>query len=82
MKLCLIPAPNGNLGDITLRALSTINEVDIIPAEDTRTSSKLLRQYNIAKKVLAHQQFIEPKTTESLVRQISERATMALISDG
>ena len=81
MKLYLIPTPIGNLEDITLRALRVLKEVDIILAEDTRTSSKLLRHYDIDKKVLAHHQFNEHKTTESLVRQISEGTTIALISD-
>jgi len=81
MKLYLIPTPIGNLEDITLRALRILKEVDIILAEDTRTSSKLLRHYDIDKKVLAHHQFNEHKMAESLVRQISEGTTMALISD-
>jgi 16S rRNA (cytidine1402-2'-O)-methyltransferase len=81
MKLYLIPTPIGNLEDITLRALRILKEVDMILAEDTRTSSKLLRHYEIDKKVLAHHQFNEHKTTESLVRQISAGTTMALISD-
>ncbi len=81
MKLFLIPTPIGNLEDITLRALRILKEVDLILAEDTRTSSKLLRHYEIDKKVLAHHQFNEHKTTENLVRQISEGTTMALISD-
>jgi len=81
MKLYLIPTPIGNLEDITLRALRILKEVDIILAEDTRTSSKLLRHYEIDKKVLAHHQFNEHKTAESLVRQIKEGTTMALISD-
>ena len=81
MKLYLIPTPIGNLEDITLRALRILKEVDIILAEDTRTSSKLLRHYEIDKKVLAHHQFNEHKMAESLVRQIKEGTTMALISD-
>jgi len=81
MKLYLIPTPIGNLEDITLRALRILKEVDIILAEDTRTSSKLLRHYDIDKKVLAHHQFNEHKMAESLVRQIKEGTTMALISD-
>jgi 16S rRNA (cytidine1402-2'-O)-methyltransferase len=81
MKLYLIPTPIGNLEDITLRALRILKEVDIILAEDTRTSSKLLKHYEIDKKVFAHHQFNEHKTTESLVRQISGGTTMALISD-
>jgi len=81
MKLYLIPTPIGNLEDITLRALRILKEVDIILAEDTRTSSKLLRHYEIDKKVLSHHQFNEHKMAESLVRQIKEGTTMALISD-
>ncbi len=81
MKLYLIPTPIGNLEDITLRALRILREVDIILAEDTRTSSKLLRHYDIDKKVLAHHQFNEHKMAESLIRQISQGTTMALISD-
>ncbi len=81
MKLYLVPTPIGNLEDITLRALRILKEVDLILAEDTRTSSKLLRHYEIDKKVLAHHQFNEHKTTESLVRQLQEGTTMALITD-
>ena len=81
MKLYLIPTPIGNLEDITLRALRILKEADLILAEDTRTSSKLLRHYEIDKKVLAHHQFNEHKTAESLVRQMQEGTTMALISD-
>jgi 16S rRNA (cytidine1402-2'-O)-methyltransferase len=81
MKLFLIPTPIGNLEDITLRALRILKEVDIILAEDTRTSSKLLRHYEIDKKVLAHHQFNEHKMAENLVRQIAQGTTMALISD-
>lgn len=81
MKLYLIPTPIGNLEDITLRALRILKEVDLILAEDTRTSSKLLRHYEIDKKVLAHHQFNEHKTAESLIRQMKEGTSMALISD-
>jgi len=81
MKLYLIPTPIGNLEDITLRALRMLREADIILAEDTRTSSKLLRHYGIEKKVLAHHLFNEHKTVESLVRQIAGGTIMALISD-
>jgi len=61
--------------------LRILKEVDIILAEDTRTSSKLLRHYDIDKKVLAHHQFNEHKTAENLVRQLLEGTSMALISD-
>jgi 16S rRNA (cytidine1402-2'-O)-methyltransferase len=81
MKLYLIPTPIGNLEDITLRALRILKEVDIILAEDTRTSSKLLRHYEIDKKVLAHHQFNEHKTAENLVNQLKQGTSMALITD-
>jgi 16S rRNA (cytidine1402-2'-O)-methyltransferase len=81
MKLWLVPTPIGNLEDITLRALRILREADLILAEDTRTSSKLLRHYEIDRRVIAHHQFNEHKTVESLVRQLSEGTVMALITD-
>lgn len=81
MKLYLVPTPIGNLEDITLRALRILKEVDLILAEDTRTSSKLLRHYEIDKKVVAYHQFNEHKTVDNLIRQIENGSTMALISD-
>ncbi len=80
-KLYLVPTPIGNLEDITFRALRILREVDLILAEDTRTSGKLLRHYDIDKKVFAHHQFNEHKTVENIVRQISGGQTLALITD-
>ena len=58
-KLYIIPTPIGNLEDITLRSLRILKEVDLILAEDTRTSSKLLRHYEISKPLLSHHKFNE-----------------------
>ncbi|HPT14813.1 MAG TPA: 16S rRNA (cytidine(1402)-2'-O)-methyltransferase [Bacteroidales bacterium] len=80
-KLYLVPTPIGNLEDITLRAIRVLKEVDIILAEDTRTSGNLLRHYEIDKKVMAHHQFNEHKTVESVVQRIAGGQTVALITD-
>jgi 16S rRNA (cytidine1402-2'-O)-methyltransferase len=80
-KLYLVPTPIGNLEDITLRALRTLKEVDIILAEDTRTSSKLLKHYEISKKLIAHHQHNEHKSLERIIESIQSGETMALISD-
>jgi 16S rRNA (cytidine1402-2'-O)-methyltransferase len=81
MKLYLVPTPIGNLEDITLRALRILREVDIILAEDTRNSGKLLKHYGIEKKVESYHMFNEHKVVESLVRQIGSGTTAALITD-
>lgn len=81
MKLYLVPTPIGNLEDITLRAIRILKEVDVILAEDTRTSGKLLKHYGIEKKVLAHHMFNEHKVVDGLVSQISSGQSTALITD-
>ena len=80
-KLYLVPTPIGNLEDITIRAIRILKEVDIILAEDTRTSGNLLRHYEIDKKVLPHHQFNEHKTLESVVERLSGGQSVALITD-
>ncbi|HYQ57986.1 MAG TPA: 16S rRNA (cytidine(1402)-2'-O)-methyltransferase [Draconibacterium sp.] len=80
-KLILVPTPIGNLQDITLRAVSVLKEADIILAEDTRVSSKLLKHLEIDKKLIAHHKFNEHKTTASIVSKIEQGNTVALISD-
>jgi 16S rRNA (cytidine1402-2'-O)-methyltransferase len=80
-KLYIVPTPIGNLEDITLRALRILKEVDVILAEDTRTSSKLLRHYDIDKKVFAHHQFNEHKTVDLLVGRMVAGETFAMITD-
>ena len=81
MKLYLIPTPIGNLEDITLRALRILKEVDVILAEDTRQTSKLLKHYEINKKLVAHNQHNEHKTLERIIDSIKSGEKMALVSD-
>jgi len=80
-KLYIIPTPIGNLEDITIRALRILKEVDVILAEDTRTSSKLLKHYEISKKLVAHHQYNEHKSLDRVIEYIKAGDTMALISD-
>jgi len=80
-KLILVPTPIGNLGDITLRAVSVLKEADIILAEDTRFSSRLMQHLEIDKKLWAHHKFNEHKAVGSLVSKIQEGNKVALISD-
>lgn len=79
--LYLVPTPIGNLKDITLRALEVLNAVQIILAEDTRTSGKLLQHYNINQKMLPFHQHNEHKMVDRLVEQLQSGVTMALITD-
>lgn len=80
-KLILVPTPIGNLQDITLRAISVLKEADLILAEDTRVSTKLLKHLEIEKRLVSHHKFNEHKTTASIVSQIEMGNTVALISD-
>jgi 16S rRNA (cytidine1402-2'-O)-methyltransferase len=79
--LYLVPTPIGNLKDITLRALEVLQQVDLILAEDTRTSSKLLQHYQVQKPVSPYHQHNEHKILQHLVDQLSAGKTMALITD-
>lgn len=81
MKLYLVPTPIGNLEDITLRALRILKEVDLILAEDTRTSSKLLKHYEVEKKMMAFHQFNEHKVLASIVQQLKDGMQLAMITD-
>ena len=80
-KLYLIPTPIGNLEDITLRALRLLKEVDIILAEDTRTSSKLLKHYDIHTPMQSYHLFNEHKVVDGWVQRIKGGTTVALITD-
>jgi len=80
-KLYLVPTPIGNLEDITLRAIRVLKEVDIILAEDTRTSGKLLKHFEISTPMQSHHMHNEHKTVEAIVRRIKNGETFALISD-
>lgn len=79
--LYLVPTPIGNLKDITLRALDVLNEVDVILAEDTRTSAHLLNHYNISKPVTPYHQHNEHKVLQHLIDQLLAGKKMALITD-
>ncbi|MER3497134.1 MAG: 16S rRNA (cytidine(1402)-2'-O)-methyltransferase [Chitinophagaceae bacterium] len=79
--LYIVPTPIGNLKDITLRAIDVLNEVDVILAEDTRTSSKLLNHYNIQKAVSSYHQHNEHKILQHLVDQLLGGKKMAVITD-
>lgn len=80
-KLYIVPTPIGNLDDMTLRAIKVLQAVDLILAEDTRTSSKLLHHFEIQKKVFSHHKFNEHKTVEHLAQRMAGGETIALISD-
>ncbi len=80
-KLYLVPTPIGNLEDITLRAINVLKSVDLILAEDTRTSKFLLKHYEIDKPLLSHHKFNEHKTSENIANRIKAGETVALISD-
>ncbi|MDT0555646.1 16S rRNA (cytidine(1402)-2'-O)-methyltransferase [Patiriisocius hiemis] len=80
-KLYLVPTPIGNLKDITLRAIEVLEAVDLILAEDTRTSGKLLKHFNITTQMHSHHMHNEHKTTETIVNRIKNGETIALISD-
>lgn len=80
-KLYIVPTPIGNLEDITLRALRILKEVDVILAEDTRQTSKLLKHYDFHKKLVAHHQHNEHKTLDRVIDAIKNGETIALVSD-
>lgn len=80
-KLILVPTPIGNLEDITLRALSVLKEADLILAEDTRTSGKLLKHYDIETPMRSYHMHNEHRTLHAWLEQIRQGNTIALISD-
>jgi 16S rRNA (cytidine1402-2'-O)-methyltransferase len=81
-KLFIVPTPVGNLEDITLRAIRVLKEADLILAEDTRQTQKLLNHFEIKKQLLSYHKFNEQKTVQSVVERIQSGATIALVSDG
>lgn len=81
ISLFLVPTPIGNLDDITLRAIKTLNEVDVILAEDTRTSGKLLKHHSISRPLQSYHIFNEHKAAEKLIERMMSGEKMALISD-
>jgi 16S rRNA (cytidine1402-2'-O)-methyltransferase len=79
--LYLVPSPIGNLADITFRGVEVLKTVDVILAEDTRTSSVLLNHYQIHKPIAPYHQHNEHKIVQHLVQQLLAGKTMALITD-
>lgn len=80
-KLYLIPTPVGNMEDITLRALRLLKEVDVILAEDTRTTAKLLKHYEIGTPLLSHHKFNEHQQVDRIAERIEKGENIALVSD-
>lgn len=80
-KLYIVPTPIGNLKDITFRAVEVLKEVDLILAEDTRTSGKLLKHFNISTQMQSHHMHNEHKMIDALVQKLKNGITIALISD-
>ena len=80
-KLFVVPTPIGNLGDITLRSIEVLKSADLILAEDTRTSSKLLKQYDIDTPVESFHMHNEHKKLESIINKLRTDFEIALISD-
>ena len=80
-KLYLVPTPIGNLKDITLRALEVLESVDLIAAEDTRQSLKLLSHFNIRKTLISYHQHNEQGRSQNIIDQIKEGKNIAIISD-
>ncbi len=79
--LYLVPTPIGNLKDITFRALEVLKAVDLILAEDTRTTSHLLNHYQVEKPLTPYHQHNEHKVLQHIVSQLQEGKTMALVTD-
>ena len=80
-KLYIVPTPIGNLEDMTFRAIKTLKGVDMILAEDTRTSGKLLKHFEIQTPMQSHHMHNEHKTVDTIVRRLQSGETFALISD-
>ncbi|MGL5938282.1 MAG: 16S rRNA (cytidine(1402)-2'-O)-methyltransferase [Phocaeicola sp.] len=80
-KLYVVPTPVGNLEDMTFRAIRILKEVNLILAEDTRTSGVLLKHFEIKNSMHSHHKFNEHKTVEGIVARIQAGESVALISD-
>lgn len=80
-KLYLVPTPIGNLEDITFRAIRVLKEVDFILAEDTRTSGKLLKHFEISTQMYSHHMHNEHRSIEGILNRLRNGETCALISD-
>ena len=79
--LYIVPTPVGNMEDMTLRAIRVLKEADVVLAEDTRTSSHLLKHFDIQQRMLSHHKFNEHGTSAAVVERLKAGQTVALISD-
>jgi 16S rRNA (cytidine1402-2'-O)-methyltransferase len=79
--LYLVATPIGNLEDITLRALRTLRECDVIAAEDTRHTGRLLKHFGISKHLLSYFQFNEAKRSEEIIERLKRGEKVALVTD-
>src|SRR5213595_2404480 len=79
--LYLVATPIGNLEDITLRALRTLRECDLVAAEDTRRSGQLLKHFGISKPMLSYFQFNEARRSEQIIERLRRGEKVALITD-
>ena len=80
-KLFVVPTPVGNLADMAPRAVETLRRADLILAEDTRTSSVVMRHFDIGTPLLSHHKFNEHETVEPIVERLLGGETIALVSD-
>lgn len=80
-KLYLVPTPIGNLKDITLRALETLREVDVVAAEDTRQTLKLLNHFQIKKSLISYHKFNEQNKSDSIINLLMDGKSVAIVSD-
>ncbi len=80
-KLYLVPTPIGNLKDITLRALEVLREVDVIAAEDTRQSLKLLNHYDIKKPLISYHKHNEQGKSEEIINRLIQGENIAIVTD-
>src|SRR5438270_9428008 len=79
--LYLVATPIGNLEDVTLRALRTLKECDVVAAEDTRHTGQLLKHYGIAKPMLSYFQFNEARRSEEIIERLRRGDKIALVTD-
>lgn len=79
--LYVVPTPVGNMEDMTFRAIRILNEADLVLAEDTRTSSVLMKHYDIKTHLVSHHKFNEHQTSKGVVEKLKAGMTIALISD-
>lgn len=80
-KLYIVPTPIGNLADMTYRAVETLKNVDVVYAEDTRTTGVLFKHYDIHTPMQSHHKFNEHQTTTKIVERIEGGSDVALVSD-